>query len=155
MKEKKQRKFSLNRLASNALFFFIFMIYITKLSSASPVLLSDQGTDVKKDGATVTIGNITILIYDNEITGNVVYNQTHVNNITNGSWNIMINPDLEFGRSYWKDYAINGQDLDFDGVERLEFNSPLGLINNVSFINIGFIHCFIFPFLSTIEPSLE
>jgi hypothetical protein len=47
----------------------------------------------------------------------------------------MIDPDLEYGKTYWKDYKINNEDLDFDGNERLEFQSAGGNINNVSFIN--------------------
>ena len=46
------------------------------------------------------------------------------------SWNVIINPNLEYGQIYWKDYSINGEDLDFDGSERLEFQSSSGLINN-------------------------
>ena len=52
----------------------------------------------------------------------------------------MINPSLEYGKSYWKDYQINGEDLDFDGNERLEFQSSVGEINNVSFINFSLIN---------------
>ena len=52
----------------------------------------------------------------------------------------MINPNLEYGISYYKDYKINSEDLDFDGNERLEFQSSVGEINNVSFINFSLVN---------------
>jgi len=51
----------------------------------------------------------------------------------------MINPNLEYGKSYWKDYKINDEDLSFDGNERLEFQSSVGKVNNISFINFSLI----------------
>jgi hypothetical protein len=109
--------------------------------SATPVLLSDQGTDIKviSTGNLVDGGNLTILIYESSSGGSAIYSKTFVNNITNGSWNVMINPDLEFGEFYWKDYEINSDNLNFSGNDRLRFQSPLGLINNVSLINFSLI----------------
>src|SRR4030067_830885 len=112
------------------------------VSAASPVLLSDQGTEArdKSTGELLSSGNLTITIYDAATDGNLIFNQNFTDAIVNGSWNIIMSPTLEFGEIYWKDYAINGQDLDFDGSERLNFQSPLGLINNVSFINFSLIN---------------
>jgi len=84
-----------------------------------------------------TSANLTISIYDNLTGGDLIFEQNFTDAIANGSWNVMIDPSLEYGISYYKDYKINGEDLDFDGNERLEFQSPLGLINNVSFINFS------------------
>ncbi len=125
----------------NKLFAFIFMsVFFFQVVSA--VLLSDQGTNVinKSTGNLLSLGNLTITIYDNPSGGNLIFNQTFSDAIINGSWNLMLSPNLEFGNTYWKDYSINGQDLDFDGNERLAFQSPLGLINNVSFINFSLIN---------------
>ncbi|MEK6850725.1 MAG: hypothetical protein AABX85_04070, partial [Nanoarchaeota archaeon] len=120
----------------------IFIIMSLSFSTALTVLISDQGTDVKSKstGGLLSIGNLTILIYNDPTAGNIIFNQTITDAITNGSWNLMISPNLEFGNMYWKDYAINGQDLDFDENERLNFQSSLGLINNISFINFSFIN---------------
>jgi hypothetical protein len=108
---------------------------------ASAFLISDQGTDVKDvtTGDLIVLANLTILIYDNLTSGTLIFGQNFTDAIVNGSWNIMTDPSLEYGKSYYKDYQINGEDLDFDGNERLEFQSSVGDINNVSFINFSLI----------------
>ena len=115
---------------------------IIPLSSAA-ILLSDQGTAVtlNSTGQLLQLGNLTITISDNATEGNLIFNQTFNNAIANGSWNLMISPNLEFGNTYWKDYTINGEDLDFDGNERLNFQSPLGVISNISLLNLSHISC--------------
>ena len=135
------REFGANSNKINQILCIISIIFILFLQTASAVLVSDQGTDAKNKstGALLEIGNLTITIYDNTTSGNLIFNQTFSNAITNGSWNLMLSPSLEYGKNYWKDYEINSEDLDFDGNERLEFQSSLGLINNVSFINFSLI----------------
>lgn len=135
-----------DKLKTNIVGVFIFFIFVSFVSilllqMTSAVLMSDQGTDVKNksSGQLLSIGNLSINIYDNETGGTLIYQSNTSNGIANGSWNLMISPTLEFGKYYWKDYAINGEDLDFDGNERIKFQSPLGLINNVSFINFSLI----------------
>ena len=51
--------------------------------SATPVLLSDQGTDIKviSTGNLVDGGNLTILIYESSSGGSAIYSKTFVNNI--------------------------------------------------------------------------
>ena len=106
-------------------------IFLSNFSSA--FLISDQGTDVKDvtTGDLIVLANLTILIYDNLTSGTLIFGQNFTDAIVNGSWNIMTDPNLEYGKSYYKDYQINGEDLDFDGDERLEFQSSVGDINNV------------------------
>src|SRR3989344_945316 len=118
----------------------VFVILFTSITSA--FLISDQGTNVRETatGNLLALGNVTIEIYDNTTAGNLVFSQEFNESIVNGSWNVMINPDLKYGISYWKDYKINTEDLDFDGNERLEFQSSVGKINNVSFINFSLIN---------------
>src|SRR3989344_9130621 len=117
----------------------IFFLFFPNLISA--FLISDQGTNVKEvtTGNLTVLANLTISIYDNSTGGNLIFEQNISNAIANGSWNVMINPNLEYGKSYWKDYKINSEDLDFDGDERLELQSSVGKINNVSFINFSLI----------------
>ena len=111
------------------------------LGVTSAHLMSDQGNNVVlSNGTILTSGNLTILLYTENSGGSPIFNSTIQNAITNGSWNLMINPTLEYGISYWKDYEINGEDLDFDGNERIEFQSPLGYINNFSFVNLSLIN---------------
>ena len=118
----------------------VFVILFTSITSA--FLISDQGTNVRETatGNLLALGNVTIEIYDNTTAGNLVFSQEFNESIVNGSWNVMINPDLKYGISYWKNYQINGEDLDFDGNERLEFQSSIGKINNISFINFSLIN---------------
>src|SRR3989344_7625551 len=117
-----------------------FLLFVAS-QTVSAVLLSDQGTSVRNlTGSLLELGNLTILIYSQPTTGDVIFNSTTQDSIINGSWNLMINPTLQYGISYWKDYEINGEDLDFDGNERIEFQSPLGYINNISFVNLSLIN---------------
>ena len=120
------------------LLIFIFGIFPNIVSA---FLISDQGTNVRETttGNLTALANLTISIYDNSTGGNLIFEQNSSNAIANGSWNVMINPNLEYGKSYWKDYKINSEDLDFDGDERLELQSSVGKINNVSFMNFSLI----------------
>ncbi len=109
------------------------------VSAALNVSLADHGVNVKlkSTGASLSSGNLTVLIYDAPTGGNLIYNETFVNKIINGSWNVMLgenssNPlSLEFGTVYYKDYRINEEDLNFtnltgDTTDRRFFYSPLG-----------------------------
>ena len=126
----------------NLLIFFIFVIPLMNFIFATPVLLSDQGTDLKlvSTGELLSTGNITIYIYDSVTGGSLIYSNLFINNITNGSWNVVINPNLEYGKNYWKDYSVNGDNLNFSGNDRIQFQSPLGLINNASLFNFSLIN---------------
>ncbi|MFH1451559.1 MAG: hypothetical protein ABIF88_00090 [archaeon] len=119
---------------------FLISIFLPQLASA--FLISDQGTNVMEvaTGNLTTLANLTISIYDDSTGGNLIFEQNFSDIIANGSWNVMINPNLEYGKSYWKDYKINGEDLNFDGNERLEFQSSIGKMNNISFINFSLIN---------------
>ncbi|HTZ42079.1 MAG TPA: hypothetical protein VMC07_02650, partial [Candidatus Omnitrophota bacterium] len=122
------------------LFLCLSMIMLLIIPMSSAVLLSDQGTDVKNStGSLLPYGNLTILIYDASSGGNLLFNSTIQNAIVNGSWNLMIDPNLQYNQHYWKDYQINGEDLTFDGNDRIEFQSPLGIINNASYFNFSLI----------------
>jgi len=124
----------------NRIFLLIF-VFIFFQSFASAFLVSDQGTDVKEiaTGNLTALANLSISIYDASTGGNLIFEENFTNGIANGSWNVMIDPDLDYGISYWKDYKINDEDLDFDGNERLEFQSAVGKINNISFVNLSLI----------------
>ncbi|MEK6875601.1 MAG: hypothetical protein AABX30_02865, partial [Nanoarchaeota archaeon] len=123
-----------------------FIIWICILiifpNIVSAFLISDQGTNVKEvaTGNLTALANLTISMYDNSTGGTLIFEQNFSNTIANGSWNVMIDPNIQYGKSYWKDYKINGEDLDFDGNERLEFQSSAGKINNISFINFSLIN---------------
>lgn len=106
-----------------AFLILISIFFFQNIIFASAFLISDQGTNVREvnTGNLKAVANLTISIYDSPIGGNLIFEQSFGDAIINGSWNVMISPNLEYGKTYWKDYQINGEDLDFDGNERLEF----------------------------------
>ncbi len=120
----------------------ILLVFILQFASASfNVSLSDQGTDIKYklNGSVVRTGNLEVTVYDALTDGNLIYNETFIGKIHNGSWNVMLgenysNPlSLEFGKIYYRDYKINNEDIDFvnitgETLERQFFYSPLGNI---------------------------
>src|SRR3989339_634272 len=120
----------------------MFVIPLINFIFATPVLLSDQGTDLKlvSTGELLSTGNITIYIYDSVTGGSLIYSNLFINNITNGSWNVVINHNLDYENHYWKDFSVNGDNLNFSGNDRIEFQSPLGLINNASLFNFSLIN---------------
>ncbi len=126
----------------NYLFVFAFVLFSISMTSATlNVSLSDQGTEVTNtsSGAVLTVGDLTVLIYDALTGGNLIYNETFSSAIGNGSWNVMLgemtNLPLEFGKIYFKDYLIAGEDANFTNgtgqtVGRQFFYSPFGDINS-------------------------
>jgi len=54
--------------------------------------------------------------------------------IVNGIFDVMLGSpttlDLNYGSNYWMDLEINGNDLDFSGNERKQFEASRGLIDN-------------------------
>jgi hypothetical protein len=140
------------------------IVFISGLSYAQlDVSLSDQGTQVKdkSSGELLASGTITISIYDSLNGGNLIYTETFTNAIINGSWNVMLgenkNLPLEYGKVYYKDYVINGEDADFVNgagslVERQFFYSPLG---NVAESDISKLNNLTFAFGQIIDNLIN
>jgi hypothetical protein len=120
---------------------FLLLILLNNLSASLNVSLSDQGSNVKeKSTGNLVNGNLKVYVYDNLTGGNLIYSETFTNAIINGSWNVMLgaNPanllSLEYGKKYYRDYEINGVNIDFtdylgNTVGRQFFYSPLGDIS--------------------------
>ena len=112
----------------------VVLVLISLVSASLNVQLSDQGTGVSNSNGEAISGDLAVLIYDNETNGNLIYNESFSGAIQNGSWNVMlgsgVNLPLEFGKIYYKDYLIVGEDTSFDGLDRQAFYSPLGDISN-------------------------
>ncbi len=139
-------------------FVLLSLISISLVSATLNVSLSDQGTGVAYlNGTTLSSGDLNVLIYTASSGGSPTYNETFSDAISNGSWNVMlgsgsVNLSLEFGKVYYKDYLIAGENANFDGNDRQAFYSPLGDINgsdlasdfyidssgNISTTNYGF-----------------
>ena len=120
-----------------------FLVSWTSLSQPSlgalPVSLSDQGTGVRNStsGEIIFLANLTVDIYDSLTGGSLIYSENFTSAIANGSWSVMLGENagnplyLEYGKKYYKDYRINGEDASFtnltgDTVSRQFFYSPLG-----------------------------
>lgn len=112
------------------------------ITATQNVMLSDQGTNVKltSSGSLVSNGNLTVLVWDSSSGGSTLYQETFVNAIQNGSWNVMLGENasnplaLNFSTEYWKQYQLNGENSTFtlnngSTVSRLGFFSPLGTVN--------------------------
>ena len=125
------------------IFIFILGIFISFSFVNASIALSDQGTGVRvrSTGATLSSGDITISIYDDIINGTLIYSETFVGGITSGRWNVMLGEDptnplnLIYGKKYYRDYAIDGVDVDFrdylgNTVEMQFFYSPLGSLSD-------------------------
>lgn len=131
-------------MKTNKLLFILNLVLTISFVSASlNVSLSNQGTNVttKSTGDVLTLGDLQITVWDSLTGGNLIYNETFLNAIVGGAWNVMIgenssNPlPLEFGKIYYYDYHIEGNDLNFtnyNGTEvgRQFFYSPLGDISD-------------------------
>ncbi|MEM3374018.1 MAG: hypothetical protein QXE31_02235, partial [Candidatus Woesearchaeota archaeon] len=84
--------------------------------------------------------DIRIYIYDSPIGGTLIYDSgTDFNNaIKNGRYDILLGSNtpltLEYGKLYYLDISINGEDLDFNGSERQVFQSSVGKIKG-NYIN--------------------
>ncbi len=125
-----------------ALFVLVLLVLFSSIVFATSIILGDQGTNVivSATGAKLTTGDLTVSIYDAATGGNLIYTNTFTNGIVNGTWDVDLNFTAEYGKIYYKDYSINGDDLDFSGQERKAFMSPLGDISVLTNISASFFH---------------
>lgn len=126
----------------NKFFYFniLLILLVLPVFASINVIVSDQGTDVKVKSTNrlLTQGNLTVLIYTASSGGSLIYNETFVDGIVNGSWNFVLgettNLPLDYGLRYYKDYEINDINLNFTNntggnIDRLPWDSPLGSVN--------------------------
>ena len=129
----------MTKLKNTMIFMAIFFVLLNVVEATLDVALSDQATNVKvkSTNGLVTLGNLTIEVWDAPTGGNMIYAHNFTNKIINGAWNVMIGEEvalsLNYGAKYYKEYKINDEDVDFTNatgntVERLFWYSPLGEI---------------------------
>ena len=89
--------------------------------------------DVYDAGVAIASGNITVYIYSSGGGGVPVYDSLtdFHGSIVNGAFDILLGNksiplSLVSNNLYYMDVEINGQDLDFNGVERKPFQAPIG-----------------------------
>jgi hypothetical protein len=117
----------------------LIIFLILSVSATAVVSLSNHGTNVKTiaTGELLESGNLSISIWDSLNGGNLIYNETFLGVIINGSWSVMLGENssnpllLEYGEIYYYDYQVQGSDIDFttyngSTVDRQFFYSPLG-----------------------------
>ncbi|MBI2044226.1 hypothetical protein HYT24_02575 [Candidatus Pacearchaeota archaeon] len=118
------------------------ILFMNVMSATLNVQLSDRGSNVKykNNNSLINGTSLTVTIYDAASGGNMIYNESFSSIITNGSWRVMLgwnssNPlPLKFNKAYYKDYKINGEDINFTNstggtTDRQLFYSPLGDID--------------------------
>jgi hypothetical protein len=119
--------------------FKIILILVTTLTLIKPIsadLLALEANIFDTTGEPLT-GDLVVEIWDSVSGGNVVYNSTNDfnNNITSGKIDVMLGSgtiplNLTYGVNYFMDIYVNNEDIDFNGNERQEFQSPVGNITN-------------------------
>lgn len=87
-------------------------------------------------GNPVNNGDLLITIWNAPTDGSLVYNSTtdYNSKINNGRFDVMLGDGansltLEYGKTYYLDMSINGQDLDFGANERQIMQSSVGQVN--------------------------
>lgn len=96
---------------------------------AVPASFSDHGNGVTLSGTALASADLTIQIWNSPTGGTLVFEENFTGAIVNGSWNVQLNDStltgLKFGKKYYKDYQIDGTDLDFGSNERLAWYATL------------------------------
>lgn len=124
----------------------LWIVLLMMVLGVYPVLALDnlmalQGT-VEDSGQPVD-GNLTITIHNQSSGGTLLYNSgTDFNNkIIDGRFDVMLGQatelTLEYGKYYYMDMSVNGQDLDFSGSERQIFQSSVGNIGKSNIASTG------------------
>lgn len=129
----------------------ILTLLLTLGISTLNVSLGDQGDTAifNLNGSLIPTADLTVTIFTTGIGGSPFYNETFIDAIQNGSWNIMLGNNtsiplpLDQNVVYFKDYAIDGEDLDFTDtfgniVERQFFFAAIGQIQPGDVNSTGF-----------------
>ena len=122
---------------------FVFIL-IGLLSSVLAVddLMSLQG-NIKQAGIDLALGNLTVVVYDTQTGGNLIYNSSNEFNgaIIAGKYDVMLgnsssnNLSLEYGKLYYLEIFVNNEKFSFNNSGgRQIFQSSTGQING-TYIN--------------------
>ncbi|MBI2548804.1 hypothetical protein HYW21_05635 [Candidatus Woesearchaeota archaeon] len=73
------------------------------------------------EGNIIETGDLTVSIYDYPVGGVLLYSEFFPGAVRNGYFDVELNPSsLIYGKTYYLDIAINGNDLNFDANDRKE-----------------------------------
>ncbi len=127
-----------HRLLINMFFITLLTIILSASSLAINNLMALQGNIYTNSGNLVN-GNLTVLIYDAPSGGTLIYNSSSdfYDTITNSQYDIMLGSgsvslSLEYGKNYYMDFIINGENTVFNGNDRQIFQSTTGVIKNIT-----------------------
>ncbi len=122
--------------------FVLLSLNLLNLIYANEDLLPLQGKVYHANGSIIENGNLSILIYDSHLGGELIYNSSNefYGKIINSQYDILLgsgnnNLSLIFGNIYYLDMIVNGENIDFDGNDRQMFQSSVGKITRTSSSN--------------------
>ena len=119
-------------------------MFLASVLLVSPVVLAGnfiafQG-NVKESGSNLNDGNLSVVIFDSQTGGSVIYNSTtdFDNAISAGEYDVMLGNgsnvlDLNYGTKYYLEMFVNGEAFTFDGNTRQVFESAVG---NITYVNL-------------------
>ena len=123
-------------------FGIILLVNLICFASAITDLVAFQG-NVFDGGVSLSSGNLNISIYDSSVGGNLVYAENFSSAIVDGEYDVMLGQDgdnnavldLEYGKLYYLDMEVNGEDFDYGVDERQVFQAGTG---NISLDDLDF-----------------
>jgi hypothetical protein len=129
-----------SRCVSLAIALFLFVVLSVSVIAVQN-LMALQGT-ADDAGIPINGGNVVVTIWTQATGGTLVYNSSSDYNgvINNGRFDIMLGDgvqqlNMEYGKTYYMDMEINGQDMTFNGSDRRMFQSSVGNVNASIVIN--------------------
>ncbi|PLW80738.1 hypothetical protein C0585_01170, partial [Candidatus Woesearchaeota archaeon] len=114
-----------------ALLLAILVLFSSNLYASE--IISFQGKALY-NGTLIQSGDIEVTVYDVSTGGSPIYNETFVNSIRGGFFDVMIGNttgkplNMIYAKNYWIDLKIEGNDIDWEGNERKNFMSGVGNI---------------------------
>lgn len=90
--------------------------------------------NASQNGTPISSGDLRVYIYDVNSGGNLIYDSgsDFTGAVTNGSFDVTLGSitelDLNYGTTYYLDFAINGTNLNFNGADRKAFQSTYGSV---------------------------
>ncbi|MBS3072334.1 hypothetical protein J4477_00695 [Candidatus Pacearchaeota archaeon] len=124
------------RFIFGLIFAFILIVSLATTFAVDD-LLSLQG-NVKEGGANLALGNLTVVVYDTQTAGNLIYNSSDEFNdaVIDGKYDVMLGNSstnelsLEYGKLYYLEIFVNNEKFSFNNSgARQVFQSSVGQVN--------------------------
>jgi len=120
----------------------VLLVSLIGFVSAIKDLVAFQG-NVKQSGVDLSSGDLNVTIYNASTGGTLIYAENFTDAVVNGKYDVMLGEDgdantelhLEYGRLYYIDMIVNGEDFDYGIDERQVFQAGTG---NISLNDLDF-----------------